>query len=278
MTQVSPYRTPAATVGEPDEPTGRYFASGEFVVSRCVSDAWRSTWRNLGPWVGLIALAFAVSVGVLLASFAVSLSLAFAASDGFTAPNTPTVQLLGIVLPSALAVLFILPLISSGLLRFSLNAIDSRASAGDLFDLWVGGGSRGLRVIGWMGALILIALPAQIFSVILVVWFGDSPLSTGIGTGIAMLWGLLIQLRFYLSGFYLIDADRRVLDALRSSWRATRKSKLASVSLALLNLPIMLLGVLALIVGVIPATLMSLQLWASAYRQVEGSPTSPADP
>jgi len=209
---------------------------GDFEIGECLSDAWSNTWANFPLWLG-------VGVVFTLASL---LSMA---------------TVIGLVL--------LLPVLCWGATRFVLAMHDGDAEFGDVF---AGFSQYGTALVGFL----VVGLVTFLISLL-----GQSVEIAGGATGSAgvSLIGLLINLavaivivpRLYFAYFYVVDRGMAPMESIRRSWDVTGPIKWKIVGLLLLSVVVVLVGLIALVVGVIPASVITYLMWASAFRQLAGS-------
>ncbi len=229
----NPYRPPDAVLKE----TAPALAGGSYDVGRCLADGWTLTWASFPTWVG-VTLAFGV------------LSL------------VSTLLVVGLFL--------VVPVLVWGVTLFYLNVIDRCERFADLFE--------GFSIY----TTALIAMIAAYICYFLVSFLGESVHLLGQATGSDALWflgaaaqlawSLFVLPRLYFAPFFIVDQDMSALGALQMSWNVTSDQKLKTAALALLTPLIVLAGVLCLGVGIIPAMNVCGLAWASAYRQMVGTP------
>jgi len=235
----NPYAPPSADLGGAGT---RSFegATGDIDIGRCVSDAWAATWENFPLWLG---------VGIV----------------AFVAMGMATVTIVGLVLA--------VPHLVWGSYAFFLRMHDGTAQFGDLFE----GFSHYGAVLGSMlAALLVLAVVSTLANAIYYVGVSleSTPLMAG-GYLLSLAFSLVVSPRLMLCTFYLVERDIGGVEAVRTAWESTsRVSWWVFPVITLLSFVIVIAGFFALIVGVLPAMTMTYLMWASAYRQLEGQPSS----
>lgn len=230
----NPYVPPSADLGAPE--TTATGGRGDFEIGECLSDAWSNTWSNFPLWLG-------VGVVFVLASL---LSMA---------------TVIGLVL--------LLPVLCWGATRFVLAMHDGDVEFGDVFAGFsqYGTALRGFLVVGLV--TFLIGLLGQ--SVELVGELQSNAEIARIGWLINLAVAIVILPRLYFAYFYVVDRGMAPMESIRRSWDVTGPIKWKVVGLLLLSIVVVLVGLIALVVGVIPASVITYLMWASAFRQLAGS-------
>jgi hypothetical protein len=250
----SPYRPPAAALAEPDAPI-RYEATGTFSIARCVKDAWASVLQSFAPLFCSLVLFLGVFwvLGDLIDSLAVD------------AP--PYLGSFGADL-AALCVLYlgVAPLVTWGTTRLSLTAIDGRGRIGDLFDVFSGFDSRVGKLLTLWLITVALQIPGELPRLLI-------PRQDPADLTQADLWSMgwsLVTFPVYFSFYFLVDAEMRPIDTLRGSWDLFRRNWIRMIGLLIVSAGIALAGIFALLIGIIPALMIVLQLYPSAFRQMVG--------
>ena len=254
----SPYRPPGAAIEAPPATPIHYEATGTFSIGRCVSDAWSSLLRNIGPCIGITVLGiigFIVYVAVIGA-------LAVVAQGS---------------LPLFYAVIVLLylgfgPIVLWGVVRFALNACDGRARMTDLFSIFERFGSRLGKTMAVVLALFLVSLPGSVPQFLLQAQGSTDFTLIGLAYVLNLGWSMLVSTRFFFSFYFLVDRDMGAAEALRSSWDWTRGNVLRIIGLFGVGFGIVVAGILVFLVGVIPAGLVTWLMMPVAFRQIAGSP------
>jgi hypothetical protein len=250
-TTESPYRTPRTAIVAPDERIV-YEATGTFSIARCVKDAWASLLRNFLPFLGLAGLLFLVSFGL-----------------SFLARIVGSISQGAMLLAFGLVYLVSVPVLLWGMVRFSLNAIDGRARVSDVLAIFDSLGSRlGKVLLLWL-ILLALSLPGSLPMFAVALSGGSGGLFWAAWL-CSIVWSLAVSLRFLFSFYFMVDGEMSATDALRSSWDRTRGNTLRLIGLFLVGFGIYLAGLLLLVVGVIPAAMLIIQLYPSAFRQIVG--------
>ena len=232
----NPYAPPKAELGVPG--AGPLEGRGDFEIGRCLSEAWAGTWANFPLWLG--------------AGLVWGVATLFAA-----------VTVIGLLL---------VPVLAWGATRFVLRMYDGEAEFGDVFSGFSRFGDVFVPMLSLSVIFMVLSLLVQ--SVQFYGAFEGNNLVYGIGYAISIAFGLLVSPRLMMSFFYLVDRDLPALDALSQAWRDTGPTMWKLVLLMILSQVIVFAGVLALLVGVIPASVMSYLLFASAFRQLAGRPAA----
>lgn len=244
------YRPPAARIADEGLVAGQD-GTGTFVVGVCVQQAWEATTRNVGAMFSVVAfLVLATLVLVVLFGLVSTLSMGLALFVGVG------------------SYLLAVPVLGWGFVRFSLNAIDGRASAVDLLNIFERFGVRLVRLIAAWLAILIVSLPGSIPQVL--TQSSDRVEIVLLGGLWSWLWSFGIPLRLTLAFYFLVDRDLPALDALRRSWEWTRGNWLKLIGLTMVDFGLMLAGVLALGVGVFVAAPVAALTYPSAYRQIVG--------
>jgi uncharacterized membrane protein len=230
----NPFQSPTANVNEPAQ-RGGGGTTGQFDIGQCFSDAWRLTWANFGVLLG------AMLVGGIIYVVA-------------------GVTIIGLFV--------VVPVLGWGYIKLLLNAYDEKAEFGDLFAgfsrygealvamLVLGVCYFGLYLVG--NSLNFVGLAAK------------SSVLQGVGSLIGLVFNLVVLLRFYFSGFFIVDQQMTGIDSMKASWGATSQQKLNVFLLALLAGIVALVGFLALFIGAFASIPMSMMMWVSAYKQITG--------
>jgi len=225
------YAPPSAPLVEPLSER----AGGRIDLGEAFSQAWSATWANFG--VLLLASVVGIAVG-LLAAFTV----------------------VGIV--------FVLPVLSYGGFRFTLNVLDGRGEVADLFS----GFSDYGRVLGQMLVLtlLIVAIGLAGQSIDLLGRATHSGLLLALGGVVNLVWQFFVMMRVNFATYYVVDRGMAPVDALRTAWARTADQKLTCAVMGLLFALILLVGFAALVIGLIPAMMVAVLLQAAAYRQLAG--------
>jgi hypothetical protein len=161
--------------------------------------------------------------------------------------------------------LLITPPLTWGMMRFGLNALEGRGRVSDLF---TGARAPVLSIYGLILSLLLITLPCYVPSLAAA---GQADAIVIVAAQlVAALWSVFVGLRVYFAWMFLVDRRQGVLESISSSWAATRGKLLGLVGLMTASMLVGVAGFFVLIIGVIPAQLMVILMWMSAYRQITG--------
>ncbi len=232
----NPYAPPTADLAG-GTPTGG--GRGDIDIGQALSEAWANTWANFPLWLGV--------------------SLAF-----FLMAAAATVTILGIFL--------LLPVLGYGFVRFGLRMHDGGAEFKDLF---AGFEEYGKTLVAMLVAGIIVSLIGMLGqSVQLIGDVADIEILSLLGGLIYLAWSLIVLPRFYFAYLYVVDQDVAPVEAVQQSWERTAPVMWKLVALAVLSYVILLAGLIAFVIGLIPATVVSYLMWVSAYRQLEGGPSS----
>lgn len=239
----NPFETPTAL-------TTATIEGGDFDLSQTFRDGWDAMSRNLGVWLVMLLVGGLCTV------------LSFVAC----------------VVPAFV----VLPVLSWGSTRFTLDALDGQAELGTLF----AGFERIGEVWGPMmvSALLLLAVALPGFAVSMVGQIGTFFLDgqddlglqmvmlgvTVLGSFLNRAWDVVVLSRFLPAMFLVVDKGMAPLDAFTESWRLTSTcwGKSMVFYLAAIFLPVV--GMLACCVGIIPATLLAIAAQGAMYRQLVG--------
>ena len=105
----------------------------------------------------------------------------------------------------------------------------------------------------------------------------DSPALIALGWLVYVVAMVMFVLPMYFSYFFLVDRDLPAIDALTQAYNAFKDQKTAVVTLSVASGLVAMSGVLALGIGLLVSMPVSYLMWASAYRQVVGSPGALGD-
>jgi uncharacterized membrane protein len=226
------YAPPQAKLADDGALSG---GTGRFDLGVAFREAWAATWANFGLLLG----------AGIVASLVGGLSI---------------LTIVGIVL--------VLPVLTWGGIRLVLNALDGRATFGDL---WSGFSDYGHALLAILGLVLLQGLIGAV---------GQSLATIGQVAGIGWLeavggivnlaWAFGVTARLIFSWFFAVDQGMGPVQSLQASWDATSDQKGNCALLLLLSIVIAMIGLLFLIVGIIPAVMVTYLMQASAYRQMVG--------
>jgi uncharacterized membrane protein len=228
------YAPPQADLGRGPELA---LGTGDFEIGRCSSEAWQRTWANFPLWLGFGIVASVVMLASIL---------------------------------TVLGIFLLLPVLSWGAWVFLLRMHDGGARMGDLFSGFPNYGRTLGAMLGFFLVMIVSGLPGN---VLVQVGARSSPPSISwvlLGYALTIAASLFVQSRLNFVPFLMIDRGLALGEALSESWSRTAPIKWKLVLLTLFMIVIAFVGMLALLIGLIPATVMSYLLWASAYRQIFG--------
>lgn len=212
-------------------------ANGRFDIGQTVSDAWSAVTSELGLVIGVTL------VGLLVAT-----------AGSFT----------------VIGIFVLLPVLAWGGVQFVLNLHDKNAEFNDLFSGFKSYGSSLGGMLMLMLVSFLLVLPG--YAVSIGGALAESAALSILGNLLTMAIAFGVMFRFYFAAFFMVDRGMGAIDALKASWEATADQKLATFGLALLAGLIGALGYLACGVGALVSLPMSYVMFASAYRQMTGSP------
>ena len=213
--------------------------TGTFDIGLAMSEAWQNTIQNIGPMIGVLIVGTIVS---LLMS----------------------VTIIGIFLG--------LPVLFYGLTKFLLNTHDGRCQFSDLFS----GFSNYGAILGRMlvFALLMMVIFIGAASIQYIGRFIESESLIMIGGLFEIVFQLVIGVRLYWAGYFLVDRDLTATEAIKASWEASRGNWLKLFLLSLMMAVVTFLGMLALGVGLLVAIPMTYMMFVSSYRQCAGTPAS----
>lgn len=239
----NPFETPTAA-------PAAILGGGDFDLSQSFREGWDAMSRNLGIWLVMLLVAG-------LASF---------------------LSVIACLLPA----LLVIPVVTWGTTRFTLDALDGQAELGTVFS--------GFNRVGevWApvftaGLLFLLAmLPG--FAVAFAFQFGPLMLPNQDEPGVQMLvfgstlagslfnrvWDVLLLSRLSPAMYLVIDKQMPALDAFNESWRLTSTCWGKSIVFTLAVMFVPFVGLLACCVGIIPAAVLVSAAQASMYRQLVG--------
>ncbi|MCB9681015.1 MAG: hypothetical protein H6733_06040 [Alphaproteobacteria bacterium] len=236
----NPFEAPFAQDRPP--PTG---GDGTFDVMRAFQEGLDATSRNWLPW-------FLV---MFVAGFAGGLSF------------------LMCVVPA----LFVIPLLTWGQTKFTLDAMEGDAEFSTLFDGFSKAGDVLPSMLGVLVLVFLANLPGMIVSqgLSLVATLTEADEMTTallnlVGFGASSLWSIVIGVRFYPATYLVVDQGRGALDAFSESWNLTSTCWGSSMALGVAAGIATIVGFLLCCVGVIPAMMIVTGAQASMYRQLVG--------
>ena len=152
-----------------------------------------------------------------------------------------------------------LPVLFYGLTKFLLNTHDGRCQFSDLFS-----GFALLMMVIFIGAA----------SIQYIGRFIESESLIMIGGLFEIVFQLVIGVRLYWAGYFLVDRDLTATEAIKASWEASRGNWLKLFLLSLMMAVVTFLGMLALGVGLLVAIPMTYMMFVSSYRQCAGTPAS----
>jgi len=210
---------------------------GSFDLGECVSEAFQVTKANFG---------------LLLGAGIVGTACCFVAA----------VTIIGYFL--------VIPVLVWGGCKLMLNAIDGRAEFGDLFSGFQRYGSVLGRTLLLGVLLVLLGFLGQSLSIAGDI-AGSMELSI-VGVFVHLAFYAFVMLRLYFAVFFLVDQNTGGVEAIRLSWQSTSGRVLPTIGLGLLSAIIGMAGILLLVVGLFFTIPMSYLMWASAYRQMTGTP------
>ncbi len=231
-------------------------SKGEFRLGESIRFGWSNLWAHLGVLLACFGIYVAVVAGVALLRVV------------FQIPPLAVGLLNGFVIG---------PLLALGFNSIGLKIVDGGdARIGDLF----GQGSLILKY--WLVLLALLAVMALAALPALVVAGTGVFLLTEVPRALVWLLAALLllaawaylALRLMFVMWLLVDKAPSVGACLRGSFDATRDHVAGLFVLGLALLGINLLGLLCLGVGVVFSSLMSLLIFAHAYRGLEGGPAA----
>lgn len=235
MTQ-NPFEAPKA---RELQSTPALSGTGRFEIGQCLSEGWERVSQNLGLMIG------ATLVG----------GICFILAE---------VTIIGLFV--------VVPVLLWGGVKFYLEVYDGRGELGDLFSGFRSYGAALGSVLLLGVCIIAMYIPA--YAVIGIGAVLESSAVAGIGNLLALVVAFGVILRFYFAIFFIVDQQMGAIDALKASWNATQEQKLSVLLLALLSGVIAAAGLLALGIGMLVSIPVSYMMFASAYRQMVGTPNT----
>jgi uncharacterized membrane protein len=239
----NPFETPMAE-------TAAVGGGGDFDLSLAFRQGWDAMSRNLGVWI----------VMMVVAGFCGLLS----------------------VVACLLPALLVIPVISWGTTRFTLDALDGQAELGTVFS----GFNRVSEVWAPMFTAALLFLLAMLPGIGVSMLFQFAPLllpdqedlgvqmivlgSTVIGSLFNRVWDVVVLSRLAPAMYLVVDKQLPALDAFNESWRLTSTCWGKSMVFTLAAMFVPFIGLLACCVGIIPASVLVAAAQASMYRQLVG--------
>jgi uncharacterized membrane protein len=209
--------------------------TGTFDIGLAVRQGWDATWPNF--WV-LLGAGIVASVLAVLSFLTV------------------------------VGAFLVVPVLAWGMIRLALNALDGKASFGDL---WSGFSDYGRALVTMLVLYILqTLLNALGQSVSTIGEIAQAPSLTFIGIAVLVAWTFFVTARLNFAWLYAVDQRMGPVEALQAAWDATAQQKVNCMVLFILSLVIPLIGVLGLVILVIPASMIAFLMQVSAYRQMVG--------
>jgi hypothetical protein len=226
------YAPPQARLSDEGSLTG---GTGRFDLGVAFREAWAATWANFGLLLG------ASIVGGLLAALSIL---------------------------TVVGAFLIVPVLAWGGIRLVLNALDGKASFGDL---WSGFSDYGTALVGMLVLFILQTLISALGQALGTIGqVAGIPWLEAVGALVNFAWTFLVMARLIFAWFFAVDQGMGPVQALQASWDATTDQKGSCAGLLVLSIVITIVGLLILLVGVIPAAMITYLMQASAYRQMVG--------
>jgi uncharacterized membrane protein len=226
------YAPPQAKLADEGSLSG---GTGRFDLGVAFREAWAATWANFGLLLGagiVSTLLFVVSALTVVGLFLIA------------------------------------PVLAWGGIRLVLNALDGRASFGDL---WSGFSDYGRALVTMLVLFILQSLIGALGqSLSTIGQAAEMPMLAMVGGVVNLLWTFLVTARLVFAWFYAVDQGMGPVESLQASWDATSLQKANCAALIVMAIAIVMVGLLALIVGVIPAVMITYLMQVSAYRQMVG--------
>jgi uncharacterized membrane protein len=226
------YAPPQAKLADEGSLSG---GTGRFDLGVAFREAWAATWANFGLLLGagiVSTVLFVVSALTVVGLFLIA------------------------------------PVLAWGGIRLVLNALDGRASFGDL---WSGFSDYGRALVTMLVLFILQSLIGALGqSLSTIGQAAEMPMLAMVGGVVNLLWTFLVTARLVFAWFYAVDQGMGPVESLQASWDATSLQKANCAALIVMAIAIVMVGLLALIVGVIPAVMITYLMQVSAYRQMVG--------
>lgn len=241
----NPFETPQAQGSGPVPPGG---GPGTVDVATALNDGWAATQRNWLPWLL-----------VLIASGVVG---------GFS------------VLLCLVPAILVLPLLSWGTTKFSLDAVDGEAEFGVLFSAFNDIGKYWLPMFLVMILLFLAQLPGQIISFVFqftpALIEGDDPgvltiVGSLLGSVIQIAWQLFVTARFLPATFLVVEREVGAVDAMTEAWNLTDSAWPTILLFQIVGMIVVVVGLLFCFVGAIPASMVVAGGTASIWRQLSNT-------
>ncbi len=229
----NPFEAPRAQSPNVPPVTG----TGRFDIGQAFNDGWKAVTGNLGLVIGVAIVG----------------GLAMAISE---------ITVIGIFV--------LVPVIAWGGVKFVLNLQDGHAEFNDLFSGFQNYG----QVLGSMLLLMLVMI-VPLIPAYAIVGIGAAVRSSAVmSLGQLALFGIMLGVcvRLYFAPFFIVDRGMGAVDAAKASWEATNDQKLGMLGLALLAGVVSMVGALACGIGMFVSIPISYVMFASAYRQMVGSP------
>lgn len=226
------YAPPQAKLADEGSLSG---GTGRFDLGVAFREAWAATWANFGLLLGagiVSTVLFVVSALTVVGLFLVA------------------------------------PVLAWGGIRLVLNALDGRATFGDL---WSGFSDYGRALVTMLVLFLLQSLIGALGqSLSTIGQAAEMPMLAMVGAVVNLAWTFLVTARLVFAWFYAVDQGMGPVESLQASWDATSLQKANCAALIVMAIAIVMVGLLALIVGVIPAMMITYLMQVSAYRQMVG--------
>jgi uncharacterized membrane protein len=226
------YAPPQAKLADEGSLSG---GTGRFDLGVAFREAWAATWANFGLLLGagiVSTVLFVVSALTVVGLFLIA------------------------------------PVLAWGGIRLVLNALDGRASFGDL---WSGFSDYGRALVTMLVLFTLQSLIGALGqSLSTIGQAAEMPLLAMVGAIVNLAWTFLVTARLVFAWFFAVDQGMGPVESLQASWDATSLQKANCAALIVMAIAIVMVGLLALIVGVIPAVMITYLMQVSAYRQMVG--------
>lgn len=229
-------------------PSGGPAGPHDLDISLAINDATGALSRNVVPWIGVALVAFFATIVAIMLCF--------------------------------VPVFIVAPLLGWGITLFTLRAVDGTAGFDALTDAFDNAVPKWVVMIVIMLLLFVVQLPAVVVSLLPVISdliFESVVLSIIVNLVASLLqlaYTLIITPRFALATFYAVDQKLDGLEAVKRSWEVTAPVWSKMILLYVIEMIASFVGLMLCIVGIIPASLFSSALNASAYRQLTGTRTA----
>ncbi|WP_420880765.1 hypothetical protein [Rhodococcus sp. (in: high G+C Gram-positive bacteria)] len=233
---------PAYDSGYGQRPAGP--PPSEVSVGAALSYGWNRYKANPGVWIGILVIAFLISVAVSL-PFSFGSNREFEDWSDLAASSFSVWQIIGNIVTAIVGYL-----ISAALIRGALHEVDGRPPAfGSFFEFKN------------VGAIIIASFLVG--------------LMTAIGFVLLVIPGLILMFLTWWTLEFVVDQNQDAITAIKSSFRAISSNwgmlLLLAITLFFLNI----LGVLLCLVGLLVTVPVSIIASTYAYRVTVGGPVAP---